>query len=82
MKETVATITTDPTGRGNKILHHLSDWYELEIDTKHDDGQVTFCIKEDTRNEGKQRLDQVMARIEEQMQERDYENIDPEKYTK
>lgn len=80
--ETIATITTNTRGKGNEVLHHLSNFYELELDTHHDDGQATFCIKKDTRTEGKQRLDLVMTTIEEQMQERDYENIDPEEYTK
>lgn len=80
--ETIATITTNPREKGNEVLHHLSDFYELELDTRHDDGQATFCIKKDTKTEGKQRLDLVMTSIEEQMQERDYENIDLEEYTK
>lgn len=93
----IATITTDPTsGDGSELLHELSEDYELDIDTRHGDGQATFVIQkedievafeddeplEEPDGVDQQEIDEAMERIAENMDSRDYENIDPEEYTK
>lgn len=44
MSETIAVVSLDPTGEGNKVLQHITEEFDIEFHQRHDDGTAYFQI--------------------------------------
>ena len=47
--KTIGTFTTSSDG-GKDLINHICNEFNVEVDQAHDDGQVTFVVKESKEN--------------------------------